>query len=159
MSESVSTTAPIPPLPRDPAIQAALDAEHLKLLEIGFYISGVVTAFRFIWFILIAAIFFCTGLGILFTPHQSNGPSNNPPAFMFLLIAFGFGFLLLIVMIFAALEIYAGRCLKKREHSLFIQIVAAFYCLSIPWGTALGVFTFMVLNRDSVRSLFNKPSP
>ena len=41
------------PAPVHPAIQSALDADHLRLLEIGFYISGVLTALRFVWFALI----------------------------------------------------------------------------------------------------------
>lgn len=144
------------PLPYSPAIQSALDADHLQLLEIGFYISGVVTALRFIWFLFIAAMFAFGGLAAVFASHHNtSGSSDNPPpAFIFFIIAAVFGFILLMTMVFAGLEIYAGRCLKKRVRPILIQVVAAFYCISIPWGTALGVCTFMVLNRPSVKSLF-----
>jgi hypothetical protein len=37
---------------------------------------------------------------------------------------------------------------------MFCQIAAGFTCLSIPLGTILGAFTFMVLNRDRVRQEF-----
>ena len=149
---------PLPPLPfqRDPAMQAALDADHLKLLEIGFYVSGITTALRFIGFFFIA--FFFGVMGFLATAgklHRS-GPSGNPPPALFFFIGAGiWGFILLLSLVFAGLEIYAGHCLKTRRHPILIQVVAAFYCISIPWGTALGVCTFMVLNRPSVRVLFS----
>jgi len=144
------------PSPRDPVVQAALDADHLRLLEIGFYISGVLTAFRFIWFLAFAVIFSLAGLGTAFAAHHVNNGSSNgpPPAFVFLIVAAVFGVIIFLTLIFAGLEIYAGICLKNRRHPILIQIVAALYCLSIPWGTALGVFTFMVLNRPSVKPLF-----
>jgi hypothetical protein len=147
-------TPPPPPLP--PEIQAARDADHLQLLEIGFYISGVVTAFRFIWFFAFVVIFAVAGLGTALAAKYNHGGSSGsvPPAFIFFILSAVFGFILVMVLVFAGLEVYAGRCLKKRQRPIFIQIVAAIYCLSIPWGTALGVFTFMVLNRPSVKTLF-----
>jgi len=150
--------APLPQLPHpvDTAIQAARDADHLKLLEIGFYISGVMTALRFFWFLALAAFFTLAGMGSTYaTKHFPSGTTGNPPpAFVFFIIAGVFGTILFLTLVFAGLEIYAGRCLKERRRPILVQVVAAFYCLSIPWGTALGVFTFMVLNRPSVKPLF-----
>jgi len=150
------STVPLPPTPVHPAIQAALDADHLRLLEIGFYISGVMTAIRFIWFLLIAFFFLIGGVSAFFAAHHAgNGsPENVPPAVIFFIFAAIFGVIIFLTLIFAGLEIYAGRCLKDRRHPVLIQVIAAFYCISIPCGTALGVFTFMVLNRPSVKSLF-----
>jgi len=158
-SPSLGNPTPLPPTPVHPAIQAALDADHLRLLEIGFYISGVVTALRFFWFLFIAAFFAIAGFSASFVPHTiTNGSSGSPPPALFFFIFAGiFGTFILLTLIFAGLEIYAGRCLKNRRYPVLIQVVAAFYCLSIPWGTALGVFTFMVLNRPSVRPLFARP--
>jgi hypothetical protein len=155
-SASLRTIPPLPPTPPSPEVQAALDANHLQLLEIGFYVSGVMTALRFLWFMLIAVFFTIGGVAASIAAHHAqNGSTDNPPpAIVFFIVAVIFGMIILLSLIFAGLEIYAGRCLKRREHPLLIQIVAALYCLSIPWGTALGVFTFMVLNRPSVRGLF-----
>lgn len=155
----MSETLPPLPSPHDPAIQAALDADHLRLLEIGFYISSVMTALRFLWLLCMAAFFAIAGFATIFAKIQNAAPSPNgpPPAFIFFIIATIFGAILIFSLIFAALEFYAGVCLKNRRHPVLIQVIAGFYCLSIPWGTALGVFTFMVLNRPSVRPLFDSP--
>lgn len=152
------TTPNLPPAfpaPRDPATQAALDENHLQLLEIGFYISGVLTALRFLWFLVIAVFFALVGIATAFTKLPANNvAAGAPPAFFFFFMACIFGFIIFLSLIFAALEIYTGICLKNRKHPLLIQIVAALYCISIPWGTALGVCTFMVLNRPSVKVRF-----
>jgi hypothetical protein len=143
--------------PRDPAIQAALDTDHLRLLEIGFYISGVLTAFRFLWFLAMGVFFSVAGFAALqAAQHQHNAQAAPPPAAFFLIFAVIFGTIIFLTLIFAGLEIYAGICLKNRRHPVLIQIIAGFYCLSIPWGTALGVSTFMVLNRPSVKPLFSQ---
>jgi hypothetical protein len=101
--------APLPAiaLPRDPAIQAALDTDHLRLLEIGFYISGVMTAFRFIWFLLMAIFFAIIGItAVSAHPNGGNGSSGGPPPALFFFIFAGvFGVIILLTLIFAGLEI------------------------------------------------------
>ena len=42
---------------------------------------------------------------------------------------------------------------------MYCLVVAAIECLFIPFGTVLGVFTIVVLNRSSVRSLFRDGRP
>ena len=143
------------------AVQGARDEDHLKLLEIGFYISGILTALRFFWFGMMMSFFVFAGVITSFATAQrhANSPGDPPPEIVFFFVAIVFGSFLLLTLVFAALEIYAGVCLKNRRHPVFIQIIAGFYCLSIPWGTALGVLTFMVLNRPSVRYLFSQFQP
>jgi hypothetical protein len=160
MSDPLSASTPLAPLPNTPAIQSALDASHLQLLEIGFYISGVTTALRFIWLLFMAVFFAIIGFSASFAKFQTNNGTSGepPPAVFFFFFAGFFGVIIFLTLIFAGLEIYAGICLKKRRHPILIQIVAALYCLSIPWGTALGVFTFIVLNRPTVRLLFDNTS-
>ena len=36
-------------------------------------------------------------------------------------------------------------------------VMAALACLSMPFGTVLGVFTIIVLARPSVQALFSRP--
>ena len=52
------------------------------------------------------------------------------------------------------LTVYAGRCLGRHEKHTFCVVVACVNCLHMPLGTVLGVFTLIVLFRDSVRELF-----
>ena len=52
----------------------------------------------------------------------------------------------LLVWTLGALTAYAGRCIQKRCRKLFVHVMAALNCLFIPYGTLLGVFTFVVLS-------------
>jgi hypothetical protein len=39
------------------------------------------------------------------------------------------------------------------------MVIAALLCMFMPFGTVLGVFTIIVLVRDSVKALFNGINP
>jgi hypothetical protein len=49
----------------------------------------------------------------------------------------------------------AGRCLSRRKGYSFALVMACVECLFVPFGTILGVFTIVVLSRESVRALFS----
>ena len=48
----------------------------------------------------------------------------------------------------------SGVFLRQRKCRVFSLVVAGLDCLQIPFGTALGVFDFIVLLRDSVRQSY-----
>jgi hypothetical protein len=51
-------------------------------------------------------------------------------------------------------NIISGNLLAKARGRLFSQIVAGLDCLNIPFGIALGIFTFVELNKDDVKRLY-----
>jgi hypothetical protein len=53
------------------------------------------------------------------------------------------------------LNVLSGLFLWQKKNRLFSLIIGGLNCLQIPFGTALGVFTFLVLSRDSVRQLYS----
>jgi hypothetical protein len=154
----------VPPIPlsseTQAAITAAVDRDHLRLLEIGYYIAGVVTILGVSILLLHFSMFLFFGLNPQFFAHPAGAaghPGTPPPPGLFLGLAALIGFIIMFGWTFGALQIYAGRCIKKRHQSLLILIVAAVECLFIPWGTFLGVCTFLVLERPSVHALFASP--
>jgi len=52
------------------------------------------------------------------------------------------------------LNLISALCLRARKGRTFSLVVAAINCLHIPLGTVLGIFTILVLIRDSVRELY-----
>ena len=48
----------------------------------------------------------------------------------------------------------AGRSLARQRRYLFAFVIACLECFFIPFGTILGVFTIIVLSRESVKTLF-----
>ena len=55
----------------------------------------------------------------------------------------------------AILNVISGVCLRARKGRTFSLVVAGINCLHIPLGTVLGVFTIVVLVRDSVREQYS----
>ncbi|OGW59571.1 MAG: hypothetical protein A2V83_03205 [Nitrospirae bacterium RBG_16_64_22] len=66
---------------------------------------------------------------------------------------------ILLTLAYASLLAVAGRFLSRRKHRIFCFVTAGLSLLFAPLGTALGVFTIIVLMRDSVRLLFEPGAP
>ena len=131
--------------------QAVIDQEHLKLLALGYFIMAGVTAF----FSLFALLYVAMGAVIGFTGLHAHRSDDRVPPALFGLIFAGIGLLICAMFLGGAiLKFFAARNIKRRKSRTFCMVVAGLSCLEIPYGTALGVATFMVLGRKSVRDLF-----
>ncbi|BCM89847.1 hypothetical protein IAD21_01695 [Abditibacteriota bacterium] len=164
------------PVP-DPTYQARQDAEHLNLLSLFYYIAaglfalgGLVFIFHIVMGLAIAsgAMSHATNAAVTANPNTFPGapslPSgglptkNAPPPDASGWIFVGMGLFALITFeTIAAFTYLAGRSLARREKKTLIQVVAGILCLNMPLGTALGVFTFVVLGRPSVAAQFEAP--
>jgi lysylphosphatidylglycerol synthetase-like protein (DUF2156 family) len=126
------------------------DEEHLRLLSIFHYVVGGITA--------LFACFPCIHLGlgialvsgVLPVPH---GQQRVDPFIGWLFIILG-SVLILVGWTLAVAILCAGRFLAGRTHYTYCFVVAAIECILMPFGTALGVFTIIVLSRPSVKALF-----
>ena len=122
--------------------------EHLRLLAIFHY---VVAGFTML-FALFPLIHFAVGWFLLHAPPDKN--NEVPPAFVgWLFMGLGAGFFLL-GQSFAACVVAAGRFITQRRRYWFVFVMACLQCGFFPFGTALGVFTIVVLSRPSVKQMF-----
>lgn len=125
------------------------DLEHLKLLSIFHYIVGGITAF----FALFPLLYVFIGIFALQAPVQPGNGGPTPAAIGWIFIIVGVLFTLAGFLLAAAM-IATGRFLSLRKYRLFCLIVASLECLIMPFGTILGIFTIIVLIRQSVQDLF-----
>jgi hypothetical protein len=135
--------------------QVNQDSEHLKILSICFYVLSGLTLFPMIFgFIyIIFGVFF--GVALSDVPHRADEP---PAALMGgFFIVFGLIFALIFGVI-GGLALKAGLNLSKKKSYTFCFVVACLVCLWMPLGTILGIFTIIVLTRDSVKALFEGQS-
>lgn len=134
--------------------QAVIDEEHLKLLPVFYWTLGGVSA-------LVALYgFVYIGMGAIFAtvPMDSTMQEGAPPAFIgWFFIAMGVGFLAAFGLV-AALQILTGFSLRARRRRTLCLVTAGISCLFVPFGTVLGVFTFIALLRPSVAALFAPPA-
>jgi hypothetical protein len=76
-------------------------------------------------------------------------PKEIIPVLMFFYVAIG-GFLVALCVCNAL----SGHYIRKRKNRMFSFIIAGINCMQFPLGTALGVFTFIVLTRESVKMVY-----
>ena len=129
------------------------DAEHLRLLSIFHYVVAGLAAF-FSFFPLLY-----TTVGVVFifaSRHGTAKPGEElPPEFLGWIFAVIGMVLFVIGIAMAILILITGRSLAQCKHYSFVLVMACIECLFIPFGTILGVFTIVVLSRQSVRGLFS----
>ena len=130
--------------------QASEDREHLKLLVIFHYVLAGLTALGACFPIihLVVGLFLVTG-GIP-APEQDE---HVPMAVGWIFVAVA-GCMIVLGMALAVCIFLAARNLQKRTGHTFCFVVACMMCMMFPFGTALGVFTIIVLNRPTVKALF-----
>ena len=137
-----------------PTAPASNDLEHLRLLSIFHYVSAALTAF------LACLPLLHVGFGLLlaFSPDTFSSTSGDrPPAWLGLFVAVLGGAFVLAGWTLAILKFIAGRSLAARRRRGFCTVVACICCILPPFGTLLGIFTLVVLNRPSVKALFDAP--
>ena len=143
--------------------QSVLDAEHLRLLTLFHYVSGGMTILMAAWFgFMIGMMSFVFAWAPKPVAAQKCGPVADPqpcaggaefePPFEIFLAIFGFVALLLLAL--GIVQIISGRSIARRKRRVFSIVVAVPGLVFIPYGTLLSIFTFLVLERNSVRALY-----
>ena len=127
------------------------DEDHLRLLSIFHYVWGGLT----VCLSCFGLIHIVVGIGLTAASFQQSGP----PKWFGPLFAMVGMMVVLVGVVSGGLTIWAGRCLDQRRYRTFCMVVAVLSCFSFPFGTALGVFTLVVLSRPSVKALFEPPIP
>jgi hypothetical protein len=131
-------------------IRQAQDDSHINVLVICHYIACGLLAF----FSLFPLIY--VGLGIAFlTGSMDSSPNPQPSGLGFFFVAFG-GILVLIGETIAVLNFVSARMMSKRRGRTLSLVVAGINCIWVPIGTVLGVFTFIVLLRQSVAEQYRR---
>ncbi|MBW8809411.1 MAG: hypothetical protein JF591_11385 [Lysobacter sp.] len=139
------------PIPaKSPPAASSEDASHLQILAIFYYVFAGLNAL---------SVVMIAGYGLLMDVVFSTAPTSESSAEFTAMMPLIIGMFTLVIalsVLFGALHFMVGQRLRQRRGHTFCQIVAVVTCLSIPFGTALGVFTLIVLNRPSVRALFGE---
>ena len=145
------------------------DASHLQILAICHYILAGMTAIggvmTTLWIFIMKKIILDNdgSFGATQTPQQQQAMNQFRK-----LIDEGFGgqqafenmvaLMIIMVAVVLALHVFVtflvGYCIQIRKQWLAIIIFEAMNLLSFPFGTALSVFTMVVLFKPQVKALF-----
>ena len=135
------------------------DNDHLNVLAICHYVlGGMMGLFGLfpIFHIFMGVMFMTRSIPLSSSPGATtSGASVEPPVEMIGLIFVIVGSVLVLFFeTCALLTLLAGRSIAKRRRYVLVMISAGLNCMFMPIGTVLGVFTFVVMLRPSVRSQF-----
>src|SRR5262249_6995276 len=131
-------------------------AERLKLLTIFYY----VVAGLFALLALLGVLLLTCGIAILTgaIPAKPTRPGEPDPRELVGALLTGEGALaFLVTMTYAVLLAVTGWLIARRRGYVFSLVVAGIACPSFPTGTLLGVFTFLLLLRPTVKAMYYGP--
>lgn len=125
------------------------DLEHLRWLRIGYIVHGI--------------LFFLIGLfpvahlvvGVMMLMGAFEGGKDAPPQFMgifFIAIAL---FIMVGAAVMGVLNLIVARALKTRTRYVFCIVISALNLMFSPVGIVIGIFSLIVLLRESVKQLFD----
>jgi len=127
--------------------------KHLESLKIGHYVVGI-----------IGMLLACLPLLHLFMGvamlsgvfDMQDGSGESPPeVFGWLFVGLG-GLFFLFGQACSIAVLLSGRFIAKRKHYLFSFVMACLLCAFFPFGTVLGVFTLILLNKEPVKAVYEK---
>lgn len=128
------------------------DQKHLRLLSIFHYIVGGIL----VLFACIPLIHLSIGIAVMSGAFSGTNNGSPPPELIGLLFAVMGGVFFVIGQALAWSIIYSGRQIKNRTNYMFSFVIACIMCMFMPFGTILGIFTIIVLSRESVKHLYEK---
>ncbi len=135
--------------------QAIVDEEQLRPLPVCYWVLGATSAMMSLYGL------FYIAMGVMFSTipfEQASGPAEAPPPGMFMILFGGMGLAFLLMFgTLATLQILTGFWIRKRRRRIACLVTAGISCVFIPFGTLIGVLTFLVLLRPSVKMLFERP--
>ncbi len=133
-------TAPLP----------SRDADHLRILAAFHYVFAGL-ALVGIGFLAVHYLIMRT----VMSPEMLAQSPNPPPEGFLDLFVWFYVFFAAMMIVGGVLNLLAANNLRKRRSRMFCMVVAGLNCLQFPFGTVLGVFTLVTLNRDTVRAMFD----
>jgi hypothetical protein len=122
--------------------------DHIKIIGILWIVFGAFSLFA-------AAFLFMLLFGFSFIPDVLEDPIA--PGLLRLVAFFAGGFLTVL----GIPKIVGGYGLLKRKEwgRIVVLIVSFLSLLSVPFGTALGIYSIVILFNKEAGALFEKPGP
>jgi|ERR1044072_5783420 hypothetical protein len=143
------------------------DLRHLRILGTANYvfagITGAIFILPLIYFNLAFLMLYISSLSLGMswyvqgTPDFSSLRDGKGPGFMIIVFPLVFGSIFGVILLASTIATYyCGRSLRTQKNYVFCLVMAALSATSFPFGTILGIFSLVVLLRDSVKTLFDK---
>jgi|GEM_PF-4353520 len=135
----------------EPERQTQIDAEDINRLalfhRIFAYLAGVGS--------LCGLPHFLFGFWFMVSPSQLQS-DDMPPFFFGAIFMLAGGAVIALAITLCILNFKTEDALKHRRNLTLIQVTAALNCLAQPLGLALGIYTFILTSRPTIRDQFSR---
>jgi hypothetical protein len=141
-----------PPLPYFENLRQK-DDEHLSLLAVFHFIVGGLS----LLFIGFGVMHFFVMEQIFSSPdiwRGRGGVVHAPPVQIIHMFAWFYVAMGMICLLTGIANVLSGLFLRRKKNRTFSIVVGGINCLQVPFGTVLGIFTLLVLLRESVRQSY-----
>lgn len=132
------------------------DLEHLRYLSIGYYVLSGLSALCALFPIIHFTIGLAMVMGQFPQPPAGKNGGGPPPEFLGWIFVVAAGLGMLFGWTYSIALFIAGRMINRQRRYTFCLVMAGFACLQQPFGVVLGVFSFILLTRKSVKQLFEE---
>jgi hypothetical protein len=128
------------------------DSDHLQILSILYYVMAGFAALGGC----VPFVYFGIGAILIGGAAAAEGePEGRAGLAMFGGVIIVFATVIAVLIWGHAICLFlTGKYLSQSRHHLFCFLNACLLCLNAPFGTALGIFTIIVLSRQSVKQRF-----
>lgn len=127
---------------------------NLSTLSVLHYVYG---GLMLLGAVVLAVVFFALG-GLMQSDLVQQ--SNEPPPEVLSTIFQGVGVgVAVFVGLWGLLVVLSGRWIAQRRNRTGSMIIAGLCCLSFPIGTALGIYTLVVLSNTEVQQAYGQAYP
>jgi hypothetical protein len=142
------------------ALRRTRDAQHLTTLVVSYYVLAGLT----LMLGCAGVLYIVFGVSMVFLSEDllAADPNAPPPGVIQLIggVVAAVGMLVaLLQFVSTVLLVTTARFISLRQYRTFCLVTAGLTCLSVPLGTALGVYTFVILTRPDVIERFRAGSP
>jgi hypothetical protein len=134
------------------AVQDQRDRDHLNLLSVFHYVVAGMGLLGGA-FLVVHYLF----MNILMNEVVRDQKASPPPQEFFLVMKMLYAVFGVLLGVGILVNVLSALFMRQRRHRVFSMVVAGLNCLQFPFGTVLGVFTFIVLMRESVQALYQAP--
>ncbi len=132
------------------------DEGHLDNLAIGHYVVGAIMVAFSCLPLLHLGMGVAMMAGAFPVEAEIEGDIEMLPGFFaWMFIGMGALFFLLGQAVSIGV-IISGRFLKQRKNYMYSFVLGCLMCFFVPVGTILGVFTIIILSRESVKQLYGR---
>jgi hypothetical protein len=124
---------------------------NLSTVSILHYVYGGLLLFA----ALVCGVLFSAVGGLMESDLMQQTSDPPPPMMATIFHSVGVG----LAVVLGIWGLLSGRWIANRRHRTGSMVIAALCCLSFPIGTALGVFTLVVLANSEVQEAYAQAGP